>query len=102
MAEMLPLIKVVPEMNLTLDPSTGIVGAALGREVVVLSMDTINEQLKELEVAADDIEHALDPTTTSTGSRPGREGVYLTAGKLTNMVYGFILGLVLLVALLYL
>ena len=35
MVEMLPLIKIVPEMNLTLDPSTGIVGAALGREVVV-------------------------------------------------------------------
>lgn len=68
MVEMLPLIKIVPEMNLTLDPSTGIVGAALGREVVVLSMDTIDEQLTELEVAADDMEHALDPTTTSPGS----------------------------------
>ena len=100
MVEMLPLIKIVPEMSLTLDPSTGIVGAALGREVVVLSMDTIDEQLTELEVAADDMEHALDPTTTSPGSCPGREGVYLTAGKLTNMVYGFVLGLVLLVAVL--
>ena len=63
-------------------------------------MDTIDEQLTELEVAADDMEHALDPTTTSPGSCPGREGVYLTAGKLTNMVYGFVLGLVLLVAVL--
>ena len=42
--------------------------------------------------------NSLDPTTTSEGSYSGREGVYLTAGKLTNIVYGFILGLVLLIA----
>jgi tetrahydromethanopterin S-methyltransferase subunit B len=100
MVEMLPLVKIAPELNLTLDPSTGIVGASLGREVLILTMDTINEQITELEAAANDIYHALDPNTTSEGSYPGREGVYLTAGKLTNMVYGFILGLVLLVALL--
>jgi len=100
MVEMLPLVKIAPELNLTLDPSTGIVGASLGREVLILSMDSINEQIKELEAAANDIYTALDPTTTSLVLYPGREGVYLTAGKLTNMVYGFILGLVLLVALL--
>jgi tetrahydromethanopterin S-methyltransferase subunit B len=100
MVEMLPLVKIAPELNLTLDPSTGIVGASLGREVLILSMDAINEQITELEAAANDLYTALDPTTTSLGSYPGREGVYLTAGKLTNMVYGFILGLVLLVAIL--
>jgi tetrahydromethanopterin S-methyltransferase subunit B len=63
-------------------------------------MDTINEQITELEAAANDLYTALDPTTTSLGAYPGREGVYLTAGRLTNMVYGFILGLVLLVAIL--
>ncbi len=97
---MLPLVKVVPEYNLTLDPSTGMVGAALGREVLILSMDEINDQIATLEATADDLMHALDPTTTSEGSFPGREGVYLTAGKLTNMVYGFVVGLVLLIALL--
>ena len=100
MVEMLPLVKIAPELNLTLDPSTGIVGASLGIEVLILSMDTINEQITELEAAANDLYTALDPTTTSLGAYPGREGVYLTAGRLTNMVYGFILGLVLLVAIL--
>ena len=100
MVEMLPLVKIAPELNLTLDPSTGIIGASLGREVLILSMDTINEQITELEAAANDIYLALDPSSTSLGSYPGREGVYLTAGRLTNMVYGFILGLILLVALL--
>lgn len=99
MAEMLPLVKVVPEMNLTLDPSTGMIGAALGRDVVIVSMDTINEQLDELEVAVEDVYTCLDPTTVSPGSYPGREGVYMNAGKLTNMVYGFVVGLILLVAL---
>ena len=100
MVEMLPLVKVAPELNLTLDPSTGIIGASLGREVLLLSMDDINEQITELEAAANDIVTALDPSTVSPGAYPGREGVYITAGKLTNMVYGFIIGLVLLVAIL--
>jgi tetrahydromethanopterin S-methyltransferase subunit B len=98
--EMLPLIKVVPEMNLTLDPTTGMIGAALGRDVVIVSMDGVNEQLNELEVAVEDLYTALDPSTTSEGAYPGREGAYLTAGTLTNLVYGFVLGLVLLLALL--
>ena len=98
--EMLPLIKVVPEYNLTLDPSTGMIGAALGREIIILSMDDINTQIASLEATADDLMSSLDPTTVSEGSYAGREGVYLTAGKLTNMVYGFVLGLVLLVAIL--
>lgn len=99
MAEMLPLVQVVPEMNLTIDPSTGILGAAVGGAVIV-SLDSINEQLNELEIAVDDLYTCLDPTTVSPGSHPGREGVYMNAGKLTNMVYGFIVGLILLVALL--
>ena len=98
--EMLPLIKIAPESNLTLDPSTGMIGAALGRDVVIVSMDGVNEQLSELEVAVEDLYRSLDPSSVPEGSFPGREGVYLTAGKLTNMVYGFILGLVLLLALL--
>lgn len=100
MAEMLPLIKIAPEMNLTLDPSTGMLGAALGREAVIVSMDVINQQITELEMTADDLYHALDPSTTSLDAYPGREGVYLTAGKLTNMTYGFIIGLVVILAIL--
>lgn len=98
--EMLPIIKIAPEYNLTLDPSTGMIGASLGREVIILSMDEINEQITALEATADDLVNSLDPTTVPEGSYPGREGVYLTAGKLTNMVYGFIVGLIIMFALL--
>jgi len=96
--EMLPLVKIVPEYNLTLDPSTGMLGAALGREVIVLSMDDINNEINELEVAADDLMNSLDPNTTSDGAYPGREGVYVTAGTFTNMAYGFVIGLFVLIA----
>lgn len=96
--EMLPLIKVVPEYSLTLDPSTGMIGAALGREVIVLSMDDIDNEIKTLEAAADDLMTSLDPNTVSEGAYPGREGVYNTAGMLTNMVYGFLIGMFVLIA----
>ncbi|WP_414470363.1 tetrahydromethanopterin S-methyltransferase subunit MtrB [Methanobacterium sp. ACI-7] len=97
MVEMLPNVNVVPEMNLTLDPSTGIIGAGM-KGAVLVSMDDINAEISTLELAADDLMNSLDPTTTSYNSYPGREGVYLTAGKFTNVVYGFLLGLVLLIA----
>ncbi|RBQ22379.1 Tetrahydromethanopterin S-methyltransferase subunit B [Candidatus Methanobinarius endosymbioticus] len=96
--EMLPLIKVVPEYNITLDPSTGMIGAALGREVIVLSMDDVNDEITKLEVAANDLMTSLDPNTVSDGAYPGREGTYATAGMLTNMVYGFLIGLFVLIA----
>ncbi len=99
MAEMLPLISIAPESNLTLDPSTGIVGAALGREVVLVTLDTINEQLNELEIGVNDLYSALDPNSIPANSFPGREGVYKQAGMLTNMAYGFIVGLILMFAL---
>ncbi len=99
MAEMLPLIQIAPESNLTLDPSTGMLGAAM-KGAVLVSLDGVNEQLNELEIAVEDLYTSLDPSTVGPDSFPGREGVYLTAGKLTNMVYGFILGLIIMVALL--
>ena len=98
MVEMLPLIKIVPEYNLTLDPSTGSVGAALGREVIVVSMDEINDQITALEEAATELVNSLDPTTTPIDSYPGREGAYITQGLITNIAYGFLVGLLVLFA----
>jgi len=43
MAEMLPFIQVVPEMNLALDPATGMLGASLGKDMIILSMDEIKK-----------------------------------------------------------
>lgn len=97
MAEMLPLVNVVPELNLSLDPANGLLGAAM-KGAVLVSLDDVNAEISTLEAAADDLINSLDPTTISNNSYPGREGVYLTMGKFTNIVYGFLLGLILLIA----
>ena len=36
---------------------------------------------------------SLDPYTSPAGAYPGREGSYITAGLLTNMVYGFLIAI---------
>ena len=91
MAQMLPMVQIIPDMNLAYDPVTGIIGASLGSGVVLLSMDEVNEQVAKVELAADELMASLDPYTSPVNSYPGREGSYITAGLLTNMVYGFLL-----------
>ncbi len=100
MAEMLPLVQIAPESNLTLNPSTGVIGAAM-KGVVIVSMDGVNRQLTELEIGVEDLYNSLDPTSQPHNSFPGREGVYMQAGTLTNMVYGFIIGMVIMVTLFF-
>ena len=91
MAQMLPMVQVVPEMNFALDPATGVIGSSLGSGIVLLSMDEVDEQIAKVELAADELISSLDPYTSPVDSFPGREGSYVTAGLLTNMVYGFLL-----------
>ena len=91
MAQMLPMVQIVPEMNFAYDPVTGIIGSSLGSGVVLLTMDEVEEQVAKVELAADELMASLDPYTSPVGSYPGREGSYITAGLLTNMVYGFLL-----------
>ena len=91
MAQMLPMVQIVPEMNFAYDPVTGIIGSSLGSGVVLLTMDEVEEQVAKVELAADELMSSLDPYTSPVGSYPGREGSYVTAGLLTNMVYGFLL-----------
>ena len=91
MAQMLPMVQIVPEMNFAYDPVTGIIGSSLGSGVVLLTMDEVNEQVAKVELAANELMASLDPYTSPVGSFPGREGSYVTAGLLTNVVYGFLL-----------
>lgn len=91
MAQMLPMVQVVPEMNFAYDPVSGVIGSSLGSGVVLLSMDEVNEQVAKVELAADELMASLDPYTSPVGSYPGREGSFVTAGLLTNIVYGFLL-----------
>ena len=91
MAQMLPMVQIVPEMNFAYDPVTGVIGSSLGSGVVLLTMDEVNEQVAKVELAADELMASLDPYTSPVDSYPGREVSYVTAGLLTNMIYGFLL-----------
>ena len=91
MAQMLPMVQIVPEMNFAYDPVSGLISSSLGSGIVLLSMDDVNEQVAKVELAADEMIASLDPYTSPVGSYPGREGSYVTAGLLTNVVYGFLL-----------
>ena len=91
MAQMLPMVQIVPEMNYAYDPVSGLISSSLGSGIVLLSMDDVNEQVAKVELAADELMASLDPYTSPAGSFPGREGSFITAGMLTNMVYGFLL-----------
>ena len=93
MAQMLPMVQVIPEMNFAYDPVTGIIGSSLGSGVVLLSMDEVAEAVDKVDAAADELMAALDPYTSPAGSYPGREGSFVTAGLLTNMVYGFLIAI---------
>ena len=94
---MLPLVQFIPELNLNLEPESGVLGAG-GGSLVILSMDEINGEIAKVEAAADELMNSLDPNSAPLGSFPGREGNFVMAGKLTNMVYGFIIGLFLIMA----
>ena len=98
MAQMLPMVQIIPDMNLAYDPVTGVIGASLGSGIVLLSMDEINGEIAKVEAAADELMNSLDPNSAPLGSFPGREGNFVIAGKLTNMVYGFVLGMFLIMA----
>ena len=93
----LPLIQFIPELNLNLDPETGILGAG-GGDLIILSMDEINAEIAKVEAAADELMNSLDPNSAPLGSFPGREGNFVKAGKLTNMVYGFLIGTFIIIA----
>ena len=93
MAQMLPMVQVVPEMNFAYDPVSGVIGSSLGSGIVLLSMDEVAEAVDKVDAAADELMAALDPYTSPAGSYPGREGSFVTAGLLTNMVYGFLIAI---------
>ncbi|WP_295721324.1 tetrahydromethanopterin S-methyltransferase subunit B [uncultured Methanobrevibacter sp.] len=90
MADMLPFINIIPEMNLNLDPVSGILGAG-GSDLVILSMDEINAEIDKIDAAAEELVNSLDPSSSPIGAAPNREGTYISAGLLTNFVYGFLI-----------
>jgi tetrahydromethanopterin S-methyltransferase subunit B len=86
-------IRVVPEMHLILDPSTGVI-AEEREDVVEYSLDGVSSQLNELDKIVTDMMNQLDPKAPLLSMFPGRENASYNAGIITNAFYGAVIGFV--------
>lgn len=86
-------IRVVPEMHLILDPSTGVI-AEEREDVVEYSLDGVSTQLNELDKIVTDMMNQLDPKAPLLNMFPGRENASYNAGIVTNAFYGAVIGFI--------
>ncbi len=86
-------IRVVPEMHLILDPSTGVI-AEEREDVVEFSLDGISTQLDELDKIVTDMMNQLEPKAPLLNMFPGRENASYNAGIVTNAFYGAVIGFI--------
>ncbi len=86
-------IRVVPEMHLILDPSTGVI-AGEREDVVEFSLDGISTQLDELDKIVTDMMNQLEPKAPLLNMFPGRENASYNAGIVTNAFYGAVIGFI--------
>ncbi|MFU8767080.1 MAG: tetrahydromethanopterin S-methyltransferase subunit B [Candidatus Methanoperedens sp.] len=86
-------IRVVPELHLILNPSTGVI-AEEREDVVEYSLDDVGTQLDELDKIVTDIMNQLSPTASLLNAFPGREKASYIAGIITNAFFGAIIGFV--------
>src|SRR3990172_3345259 len=83
-------IRVVPEMHLILDPTTGVI-AEEREDVVEYSLDGVSTQLGELDKIVTDMMNQLDPKAPLLSMFPGRENASYNAGIITNAFYGAVI-----------
>ena len=86
-------IRVVPEMHLILDPTTGVI-AEEKDDVVEYSLDPVITQLEELDNIVTDMMNQLDPKAKLLSMFPGRENASYNAGIVTNAFYGAVVGFI--------
>lgn len=87
-------IIISPELDVILDAENKVVGEARA-DVAVLDVSPLEKKIAELELLADELVNSLNPKTAPLiSTRPRREGLYIKAGFLSNMVIGFLIGLV--------
>ncbi|KYH38191.1 MAG: tetrahydromethanopterin S-methyltransferase subunit B [Candidatus Hecatellales archaeon B24] len=79
------------EHDVILDTTTRKVGASRA-DIVSLDIEPLSKHIGKLESLADELLASLNPSSQPLFSRPSRAGIYKTAGYLTNMAIGFILG----------
>ncbi len=80
------------KLQVAIEPYSGVV-AEMDSDNVVVNLAVIVDKIDRLEDIANNLLTSLDPMTLPLISHPNREGIYLNLGKVTNFVYGFIIGL---------
>ncbi|MDP2845670.1 MAG: tetrahydromethanopterin S-methyltransferase subunit B [Candidatus Methanoperedens sp.] len=86
-------IRVVPELHLILNPTTGVI-AEERDDVVEYSLDGVKTQLDELDKIVTDMMNQLDPKAPLLNMFPGRENASYNAGIVTNAFYGAVIGFI--------
>ena len=88
-------IIISPDLDIILDAENKIIGEARS-DIAILDVTPLEKKIAELDLLAEELVSSLNPKTSPLiASRPGREGLYLKAGFLSNMVLGFLIGLLL-------
>lgn len=80
------------EVPVAIDPYSGTV-AEMDPGKIAVNLAAVVDKIDRLEDIANDLFKSLDPMTTPLVSYPNREGIYVNLGRLTNFVYGFMAGL---------
>jgi tetrahydromethanopterin S-methyltransferase subunit B len=88
------------EEKVALDPYNGII-ALMDEDRMTANLAVVSDRIDALELIAQDLLGSLDPMTTPLISYSNREGIYVNLGKITNLVYGIILGLLIGAIILY-
>ncbi len=86
-------IRVVPELHLILNPSTGVI-AEEREDVVEYSLDGVKTQLDDLDKIVTDMMNQLEPKAPLLNMFPGRENASYNAGIVTNAFYGAVIGFI--------
>lgn len=86
-------VRVVPELHLIYNPTTGII-AEEREDVVEYSLDDVKTQLDELDKIVTDMMNQLSPTSALLNSFPGREKTSYSAGIITNAFYGAVVAFI--------
>ena len=85
-------IQISPKFGIILDENYKLVGKAR-EDVAILDIGPLEEKVEEVELLAKELLSSLNPDTSPLiSSRSRREGIYKTAGILSNTVLGFTIG----------
>ncbi|MGP3666918.1 MAG: tetrahydromethanopterin S-methyltransferase subunit MtrB [Candidatus Bathyarchaeota archaeon] len=80
------------DYNIILDENYMLIGEAR-RDIAILDIEPLTRKVEELDLLSLELLSSLDPSTQPLiSSRPRRSEVYKMAGRLTNVVIGFVIG----------